>query len=175
MPDVTINLKPLKRTIAAAASLAKPIGRPRAINSVMRLWAQRYLSFVQQRFVTNSRGGGDWAPLAESTKAQRRLDGEDASILWDTASLINALDPQILDMPGALEEGIPYGIRVGFGGPDRHPDSGAATIAEIAEFHQIGAGDLPVRKIIVEPPQVVSDKMARDLEKALVKVARDKG
>ena len=94
------------------------------------------------------------------------------AILRDTGTLFAALSPTFTGKPGALEEGIPFGIRVGYGGPSRHPD-GKATIADIASFHQTGNGKLPVREIIVAPLPNVIEGMARDMQRALRQLAKD--
>lgn len=39
-------------------------------------WAKRYEGFTRRRFVTYSRGGGTWAPLAQSTIDARRTGGK---------------------------------------------------------------------------------------------------
>lgn len=42
------------------------------ITKAFRQWGARYRAFIRERFDKFSKGGGDWAPLAESTKNQRR-------------------------------------------------------------------------------------------------------
>lgn len=88
------------------------------------------------------------------------------SILRDTGTLFNALAPVFSRKPGALEQSIPFGIRVGYGGPSRHP-KGKASIADIAHFHNVGAGHLPRRQIIVPPDQRTIDDMVSDMERGL--------
>lgn len=133
--------------------------------SVFKAWAGRYRGFAVQRFSDLSRGmGGAWPPLKPATVKRRRKGsgpGGPASILWNIGTLIGALRPKIRK-PGRFDEPLANGIRVGFGGPDRHP-SGDATIADIAGFHQLGAGTLPKREIIVEPPTIVTEAMAMDV------------
>lgn len=152
MADVRINLTPLLRTMKI----------PR---SVFNGWAARYRGFARERFSRLSRGvGGEWPALKPATIARRRKGkgpGSAASILIDSGTMFAALDPQV-QRPGALEDPLRNGIRVGFGGPDRHP-TGDATIADIAGFHQLGAGTLPKREIIVEPPTIVTEAMAMDV------------
>jgi hypothetical protein len=90
------------------------------------------------------------------------------SILRDTGTLFNALDPQFTGKPGALEHHMPFGVEVGYGGPGRYPDG--ATVADIASFHQEGGGRLPKREIVVAPPETVMVAMAADMERALGKM-----
>lgn len=63
----------------------------------------------------------------------------------------------------------PFRLTVGYGGPGRHPSSSKATVAEIASYHNEGAGNLPVRRIIVAPPPEVIERMGNDLKQAVEK------
>lgn len=183
------------------------------IQKALRQWAERFRGFIQERFVTMSRGG--WTPLKPQTIAQRRAAGggtrgkklaklkqqhakaaakhgvqsvaatkiqtkldafvagnANVAILRDTGTLFNALSPAFHGAPGAIEQEIPGGIRVGYGGPHRYSGKGSkASIADIASFHQEGAGHLPIRQIIVAPPQAVVDAMASDMDRALKQLA----
>ena len=149
------------------------------ISNAIKQWAVRYRSFIQERFVLFSRGGGDWAPLKPATIKRRRKgrgSGLIAAILRDTNTMFAALNPEFTGKPGAIQEKIPFGVRVGFGGPGRYSKRGKvgkATIADIASFHQRGAGHLPKREIIVEPSQKVVDLMAEDMRRALKRLAED--
>lgn len=137
------------------------------IRDAIRQWAHRYRAFIQRRYRNYSRGGGDWPPLK---RARKRGSLGRASILIDTGTLFRAVDPVFRGQGGALQQDLPLGIRVGFGGPARHP-KGRATIADIARFHNAGEGHLPQRQIIVAPPQVVRNAMAGDMQRALKKLA----
>jgi hypothetical protein len=86
--------------------------------------------------------------------------------------MFGALDAMFANKPGALEERIPFGIRVGFGGPARYP-RGGATISDIAEFQQTGAGVLPEREIIVDPDQRTTDAMAGDMLRAVNRLRKE--
>lgn len=183
MPDVRINLRPLKKM--------RKIPR-----RVFNLWADRYRKFAADRFSRFSRGGGNWKKLSPATIAQRRKSKSGralrrrskktavltsgmktrkgflsfaATILFDTGMLFNALLGR--GRRGALQQKLPKGVRVGYGGTAKH-GSGAKTIASIAEAHQRGRGRrLPQRKIIVSPPQKLTLKMAGDVERYWKKVA----
>lgn len=132
-----------------------------AFGDLLKQWAARYRSFVQERFVKLSRGGGEWPPLKTRV----------GSILRDTNTLFAALSPAFSGAPGALQQKIPFGIRVGFGGPGGHP--GGPSVTEIARWHHEGAGFLPVREIIVTPPQRVVTAMRVDAERAVAKTIKD--
>lgn len=86
---------------------------------------------------------------------------------------MGVLEPAFIGIPGQFQEDIPYGIIVGYGGPNVHPSSGSLTIAEIASFHQAGGGNLPQRKIIVEPSERTQEKMAQVMDQALRQVAKN--
>ncbi len=180
MSDVRLNLEPLKRFAAAIRADLRTTGNG-PIRRAMRQWAARYRGFAQQRFDKFSKGGGDWPPLAASTKARRRKARKGSkgarsfSLLRSDASLLfNALNPTWTRKPGALQQDIQFGVRVGFGGPAKHP-GGKATIADIAGFHDSGAGNLPERKIIVVPDARTLVSMANDMERALGQMARITG
>jgi hypothetical protein len=82
---------------------------------------------------------------------------------------MSALDIRFTGKPGAIQEGIPFGIKVGYGGPTRYKKGKSrATIADIAEFHHTGAGNLPVRKIMpAKLPRSVLSGMTRDMERGI--------
>lgn len=142
------------------------------IRACLKQWAARYRAFAQERFAIFSRGGGDWAPLAPSTiKGRRKGKGKGlvAAILRNLGFLFQALSPSFTKKPGQLESTIPFGVRVGFGGPGAYP-KGPATVADIASFHQEGGPHLPQRKIIVDPPLAVITGMQNDMLRALDKL-----
>lgn len=153
-----LNLKPLKR-------LVRDLRLEPVSPHLGRQWAQTYFGFAQRRFVKYSRGGGDWEPLKPATLARRRKGKgkTKTTILWDKeGSVLKALK---LGAKGSLFKSISRGVRVGFGGPARHPD-GKATIADIARFHHKGnrKRNLPKRPIIVDPDTAT----VRDMTMALM-------
>ena len=127
------------------------------VKDALKQWGMRYRAWAQERFDRFSKGGGDWPALADSTVRGRRRGS--STILRDTGTLFAALSPVFASAPGAIEERIPYGLKVGIGGPGGHP-SGAATVSQIAQFHQSGGRNLPQRKVIDVPPQRVLNLMA---------------
>jgi hypothetical protein len=179
--NVRVDLKPLDRFAAEVKRDLRSTGNG-PVRRAIRQWAARYRSFVQQLFDNNSKGGGGWASLAASTKARRRKArrgrvrgvARSFSILRDTGLLFAALTPTWTRKPGAIQQDIPFGVRAGYGGPARHP-GGKASIADIAGFHQTGAGRLPKREIIVDPDQRTLDAMADDMERGLGNMARITG
>lgn len=190
MDHVKVNLEPLRRFASVIRdNLASKQEGP--IRDAIHQWAAIYRSAMGERFVTNSRGGGDWPPLAESTKRQRRGPQQKSggkrgkrgkahaatgnfTILTDTGLLRAVLLSNFVGTPGYLQEDIPFGVKVGFGGPSSYP-AGGATIADIASFHQSGGGHLPQRKILVEPPPECVARMVGVMEVAIAKVAKDVG
>jgi len=224
---VHVNLAPLARfRDVIARDLTGNSDGP--VRRAMRQWAAIYRGFLQERFNSFSRGGGDWKPLARSTILGRRAKGggtrrqkmakahktraaaavrlgkleakgqgstpqaikaldqivkagktiqdmptmSGVSILRDKGLLFNAVAPQFEGAPGAIQQDIPFGVRVGYGGPGRHPD-GTATIADIARFHQEGGPHLPVRKIIVPPGEAALRKMNEVMQAAIDGLARE--
>ena len=174
MMTVKLDLKGLENFAKAIATNSP------AIVKTLKQWGVRYRGFVQRRFNTYSKGGGDWPPLAPATIKRRRKGkrkGGKVAILRDTGTLFRALNP-VLGQPGQLEE-YPgtFSVRLGIGGPVLHPGSGyglkgTATIADIASFHNFGMG-VPKRQIIVEPDEPLKAKMAGDAERNLNKEAKD--
>lgn len=168
---VKVNLTPLRRFQGAISRKLLPPGSP--IHDALKQWAARYRSYAQQQFVKNSRGG--WKRLEESTRRRRRkarrgaIGARSFAILRDTNTLFSALDLRFTGKPGSIQEDIPFGIKVGFGGPVRYKKGKSrATIADIAEFHHTGAGNLPVRKIMpAKLPRSVLSGMSRDMERGI--------
>lgn len=110
--------------------------------------------------------------VRKQTARTREIEGANVSILIDTGTLAGALEGRFAGAPGALEEKIPFGIRVGYGGPAPHPKSKGATVAEIALFHQEGGPRLPQRRIIVDPDEETISEMGRVMTDAVYKLIR---
>ena len=152
--------------------LASPSGTG-PIRGVFRLWAARWRTFQKLQFVKKSRGGGGWKKLAKSTERQRRSGSGKISILWDKfGSVMKALTPTFSNQPGQIEKPLVGGIRVGFGGPGKHP-SGRATIADIASFHDAGTAILPARQILEDIDGPTHSAMVGDKERACIKLAKE--
>lgn len=146
----------------------------RLVQQILDGFSAIYRGFLARRYGKFSRGGGDWPPLAEETiKARRRkrkAGGE--KILIDTAMLKNSVSIQTeagltpeFGSGGRNEVSISRQmVTIGFSGAT-HPGKG--TVEEIAEAHQTGAGNLPVRKIIVEPDEQTMGQMIRMAENTI--------
>lgn len=134
--------------------------------TVYNQWAARYRSFLRERFVRYSRGGGDWPALKRKRKRGAK---KKAAILRDTGTLFNVLSTTFQDNPGQLQEDLSNGVRVGFGGPGTHPGADM-TVARLAEIHHFGKGHMPERQIIVDPSDEVQRGMASDVERYWKKV-----
>lgn len=156
-----LNLKQLERYRRILNADLKGSGNG-PVRRAMRQWSHRYKTFIRRRYSRFSRGGGDWPPLSPITIARKGSTG----ILVDTGTMFGATDPQFF-VAGWLNKSIRNGITVGFGGPGSHP-SGEKTIAQLAEIHQTGKGNNPVRKIIVPPDQGTIRLMVGDMRRAMI-------
>lgn len=162
MSDVVFNLKPWVDA-AKLMTLDSPARR-----KVYKQWAARFRSFLQLRFDKFSRGGGNWPRLKKQTIARRRTGrrakkiGRKTSLLRDTDTMFSALDVRFTSKPGAIEKMVRNGIKVGFGGPAKHPKA-SMTVAKLAVIHQEGKGNVPQRKIIVGPDRRTKQGMASDV------------
>lgn len=158
----TVTVKTAKLT-----ALARRVTDPTARAVLHKKIGAIYRSFAKERYSRLSRGGGEWKSLSQRTKNARRggkKKGATFAILIDTGLLFNVLNPVLA--PGAIQETRGSAVRLGFGGPSAYPD-GKATIADIASFHQFGAGKLPKREIIVEPDRVTLELMTRKVNEWL--------
>ncbi len=122
-----------------------------------------YMGFTRARYFEQSRGGGDWEPLAPSTLRGRRRGSRvqgarranqaasalaargvapsNAAILIDTATLVGSITPGT-----HASEDIDGGIRVG-------------TEVAYARYHQDGGPHLPQREIFVQPDSATLSRM----------------
>jgi hypothetical protein len=134
-------------------------------------WATRWRAFHERRFVKASRGGGTWQALSIATVAGRRQGGGSgsAAILRDTGTLFGALGSS--NAPGALEKHDTDVVFVGYKEGSQH--SSGISIAQLARWHQTGAGNLPSREIVVEPDNRTTKGFATDANDALVEIEND--
>ena len=124
---------------------------------MFKQWGVVYRSYTQRRYSKHSRGQGNWPALKPSTVRRRRKGSK--VILRDLGLLFAVVSPTFPG-PGSITERVNgRTIRLGYGGGDRHGKS-QVTIAEIAEFHQNGGGNLPQRKIIVPPDNKTTTQLA---------------
>jgi hypothetical protein len=142
---------------------------------VQRKWGRFILSFLQRRFNKFSRGGGNWKPLKKATIARRKKPAKGkkggsrvAAILVDTRSVFNALKPgKKGNLFIAFKRFRRSGIRVGYNEQDKH--SGGQTIHDIARYHNYGLGNLPERKIIVQPDAKTKTKIKKELKAEMIR------
>jgi len=182
---VVINLKPLEE-FARVIERDLRGGGNGPIRRAIKQWGKRYRGAMRERFDKFSKRGVDWPKLAKSTIKRRR--GNKYSILRDTGILMAALSPTFSGRPGQFEQDIPFGIRVGYGGPARHPISSnvktkkgnaharlkagkgsffvagprmsKATIADIAGFHNVGVR-YPNGKVVKRQILIEPDEATR--------------
>ena len=165
---VDVDLAPLKRFKSTLDRDLRGNGSG-PIRAALRQWGARFRSFVQEHFVKMSRGG--WKKLK---RPRRRGKADSAAVLRDTGTLFNALTPVFSSKPGALQKDIPFGVRVGYGGPAKHP-KGGASVFDIARFHQTGAGPLEKREIIVGPDEPTVTQMAADMQRGIDRMLSQTG
>lgn len=160
----------------------------RSLRPVYKQWGVRYLSWIKKLYNKKARGGTadgvKWRKLSPATIAGRRA-GRTArrkvrgggrrkrgpsqySILIDLGILVKALTP---GKPGNLFKYIRHGVRVGFGGPAKHP-GGKATIRDLAVFHDQGEGRLPKRQILHKPDAKFQKMMRRTLAKGIDRIGK---
>lgn len=80
---VTLDVRPLGKILKKMGAQAADL------SPVMAVVAEQLVAAVNDEFETA--GHGKWPPLAESTKRQRRGDGERSQILKDTGALAGSI------------------------------------------------------------------------------------
>jgi hypothetical protein len=160
---VNLNLKPIRRFRKA---LRAEIDGHGGADDLLTTWGRRYLAFLREKFRVNRSGGGSWPPLKETTTkhAKGRI-----GILYLTGAIFNALRQ---GMPGNMFRKIGFGIRVGVGGPAKHPGTDL-TIAQLAMIHNDGAGNVPKRQIIYRPDRALYNLLRRDTGRVMRRLARE--
>ena len=154
------GLDRLRKAIQANPALGRDIAAA---------WSTIYRAFVRQRFVAQSRGGGEWPPLAASTVARRRKGRGNGSpaILRDTGALLAALQPA-LGNEGLLQATPrPLGFTATLGGGRSYKNG--ATLVEVATYHHEGAGRLPARTILVVPKAQTIRTMSAKAKQIMVR------
>lgn len=135
---------------------------------------RRFQRWLRRRYFALSAGGGEWAPLADSTVKQKeslasrgRIKVQPHWILRRQDVLVNSIE----------FEKRPMGFRVGFLTVKRYPkiykSERSRTVRYVAMQHQVGNGRVPKRKIIVNPPQAVVKAALEDVRKSLFKFIRE--
>jgi hypothetical protein len=119
----------------------------------------RYSAEMRRRF-----NGSDWVALSPQTIRKRRKRSNKP--LLDTGLLRQAL---AVGSPGNFYKHDRRGIEFGFANSGRSKD-GKRTIGQIARYHQMGMGNNPVRRILVEPKAMTLKRMAGDVAVELEKL-----
>lgn len=160
-------------------------GNAPEINTALKQWGARYRAFAQRRFDTFSKGAGDWPPIkprrhgrdkvAAEVKASKGKKPRGPTILRDTNLLFLALSPAFTGRLGSFQDITSFTVTVGYTDLARHVNketgkTSKVSIAQIVRYHDRGAGNLPIRRIIVLPPQHVVDGCKRDMSRALMKI-----
>lgn len=139
------------------------------VRRMLNRWGHRFLGFLHDRYEKYSRGGGDWPDLAPSTKRHRKKARKGHrgprkfAILIEYEILIGSLQ---VGSPGNILTVGRDSVTAGIGGSARYSQGkrtrgGLPTIRDIANFHQQGRGNNPVRKIVVEPDRRCTRDMKR--------------
>ena len=139
---------------------------PGPIRDAMEMWAKTYRAFLQARHKRLAKGGGEWPPLKKPNR--RNL------ILRDTDTIYQSVSPDFKPAFGAVQKHKVKGIEVGFGGGGKHPKA-KMTVARLILLHQTGAGRLPVRRVIVEPPKQVQEMFMKQLDAAISQESKRSG
>ena len=169
MANVRVDLRALNKFAAVVASDLRGASFG-PIRKALKQWAARFRAATRKRFIRMASSG--WKRLVHKRK---RGSKKAALPLRNTGTLLAVLETVFTKKPGQLEQKIPFGVRVGYGGDGGHPDGDGVTVAQIAEWHQTGAGNLPIREIIVEPGKLNPSPipaMRRDMLRALKEMER---
>jgi len=154
MPLVlTIDAKQALTIVERAALRVRARGKP-IIAAGFKRAGVIYLDYLGKRFDRYSAGGGDWAPLAPSTLAQKKGTRK----LYETGGLRRSLDP---GGRHNLLLATHRGMRAG----TRHP---------LAFVHQNGSRDrnIPARRFVVAPTPAVRQRMSNAVDRAVGEVLR---
>lgn len=168
---VTLNLYKLRGLRPALEADLRLSGNG-PIRAALHEWAAILGRFLTARWERFSFGGGNWRKLRPATLKRKERLGQLLLILRATDQTFESFAPELARKPGRVTEDVPFGVRVGFGGGMQYPHSrGGPTMAQIARWHQTGAGHLPVRKIIVPPDQATVNEMREAMQAAVAEVA----
>lgn len=130
---------------------------------ILNTAARRLSRWQQNRFISFSAGGGDWAKLAASTilrKTRRGVASNPEWILREYDELFTSFG--FRNINGALVVGITNN--------KSHP-RGSTTFV-IARVHQGGLGRVPVRRIVILPPKGILKQMNSDIRAEYNKIIR---
>lgn len=168
-------------------SEAMDTSKPGPMQRALRRAAARYLAWIRKRYAAAAKGDGTWKDLSLATKLSRirarktmnrqfkkrlKVAGGDGrtrrarvrdvvsgmrfEILRDTGILFNSLSQ---GAPGAMEQFIPNGIRVG-------------TAIKYGKYHQLGDG-VPKRAFLVPPEGKIYEDIGRELQRGMEEAMRE--
>ncbi len=167
--NVNVNLKGLTKFQETLEADLRLSGNG-PIRAAMHEWNVIMARFLIARWERMSHGG--WTPLRPATIARKAKLGLLLLILRATDQMFQAFSPEMARKPGKITQDIPFGTRIGFGPGMKYPHGrGGPTMEKIAMWHQTGAGNLPVRKIIVPPDTTTKAQMRAVMSKAVKEVA----
>lgn len=159
----------IRRRRRAAPHKRKRQGRAsrQAARSSKRV-GKKALRRVKASEVSSTRNRASQSALALGQATGGAEQGRSLAILKDKGILLNVLNPTVNMTPGSYTEYNRFSVLVGYGGAATHP-SGYATVAGIAEAHQLGnpRRNLPKREIIVQPDLATRTLMQSQAQVAL--------
>lgn len=151
MPEIytRIDFSDVERLKKRLQMEVNAVGGNGPLRQALRTIGLVYLSEMQDRWLKLAKGGGAWKSLAEATvdrrRARKRYKWTLRSILFETGTLFNSLNPIWGSVPGGLRRDIPGGVDVGFSGNASHILPPHPIISELARIQQT------TRPILVEP------------------------
>lgn len=131
--------------------------------TLLRTAARRYVTYLRERFLALSAGGGEWPELEESTieRKERRGWAEDPyAILRESDTLFNSI--------GHRTRGK-Y-VYVGYNRQEGHPRAPSVTF--LARLHSDGGRFMPARVPVKPPDASTRRRMADDIIKEYNKLIR---
>jgi len=117
--------------------------------------AARYEQFLRNRFIRNSRGGGQWVSLAASTikrKEQRGIADRPELILRESDLMLDSIGTKVVS-------GTTF---VGFVRDRAHTRK--IRLLRLVRIHTIGGPKLPSRKVVDYPDSNTRMKMVDDIK-----------
>lgn len=149
------NWKTYVKRIASSSSYTREL---------LNAWAKIYLAFLQRRFRTNARGGGEWKAIEDATKKRKGSN----QILIEIGKLFRALQlgaagNDVLISPATLS------VLIGYSDANH---SGSLSFRQLGTFHQEGQGNNPVREIFIPPDQKTMKQMVRAAQIAFDRATR---
>jgi hypothetical protein len=139
-------------------------------------WGVRIRGFLRRRFKRLSKGGGEWPPITLETARAKGFN----DILVETGTIYSkfAFGRKSIVSNYIRSRGLRHTVSISVftGGDEPHPKgNGVTTVSDIVGYHQTGAGNLPVRKVVVPPTEQIQRGMAADMQSAVDRIADKTG